>query len=449
MPYVTLDAGALLFKRPTINPLQEEQEKMTAAAIVEGYNLIGYNAVCVGSQDLIAGLPYLQALSKKAKFAWLSANLVKKKTNKPIFKRSISLKAGRVRIGVIGLTGPAILSVADDAIVQPWDQVLPPLLAKVTKRDDLIILLSNLPAADNQRIAETFSSIHLIVQSGATAGVISPEPVNNTVIVSSAPQGKQLGIMKINWQPSKRWGDQKAEVLAKKKASQKQLLWQLSKYQQDKDPETALRNRPDQLTAYRILLAREQKLRGEIDQLAKEIAKTPRKGEPSAYSNRFIDMETTLPDQPEVARVMNRLKAAINELGQRKAASTSPTDSPYLGFRACGKCHERQLAAWLQTRHAKAYTTLEQKKQQFNQNCLPCHVTGVPLAQAAEALSLQEDRRRVGCETCHGPGRRHRENPKANIMIKKPGSGVCQACHREPNDDNFDYDKEIKMVDHK
>ena len=423
---------------------------MTAAAIVEAYNLIGYDAVCVGRQDLIAGLPYLQALSKDSKFAWLSANLVNKSTKKPLFKASASVKLGSIKAGVIGLTGPAILSATEDAMILPWDQILPALVAKMAKTNDLLILLSNLPAPDNQRIAETYPTIHLILQSGASANAISPEPINNTIMVSTAPQGKQVGIMEINWQPSKRWGDSKTEILATKKGSLNRLLEELSNYQQDKDPETALKNQPEKLNAYHILLTQAQALRDEIDQLSKGIDKqAPANSEPSTYSNRFMAMEKEMPDHPEVARVVDKLDTAVNKLGQRQAASAvAQTNSPFLGFRGCGPCHASQLASWQQTKHAKAYMTLVNAKQQFNQSCLPCHVTGVAIPQAEEALSLPDDRLGVGCETCHGPGRRHSENPKTTPMTKKPATDICQSCHTPPHDKDFQYDERIKKVGH-
>lgn len=361
---------------------------MTAAAIVEAYNLIGYDAVCVGSQDLIAGLPYLKGLRKGAKFTWLSANLVSKKTKKQIFKSSISVKLGTIKAGVIGLTGAATLAASDDANILPWDQVLPALVDKMAKKNDLLILLSNLPPADNQRIAETMPGIHLIIQSGATANTISPQPINNTILASTAPQGKQVGIMEINWQPGGQWGSNL--------------------------------NKGDDQQAV-----------------------------PSTYRHRFLAMEKELPDHPEIASLVGELEAAVNLLGKRQAkAAIVRSNSPYLGFWGCAPCHASQMASWQQTRHAKAYVTLEKGKAQFNQDCLPCHVTGIATSQAAEALALPDDRRGVGCETCHGPGRLHSVSPKSNPMARKPGAEICQTCHSAPHDQNFQYDQRIKKVDH-
>lgn len=318
-PHLTLDGGNLLFKHDTINPKQEAQEKLTAETIVEAYNLIDYQAVAVGNKDLIAGTPYLQELAKKAKFAWVSANLVAKTSKKPLFKANATFKVGAIKVGVIGLTGQLPLAAADQADLLPWEEVLPRLVAKVAKRHQLVILLSNLPAAENQRIAEAYANIHLIIQSGAGSNSITPEPVNNTLLASTGPQGKQVGILTINWQPGKRWGDPRAALLAKKQGSLDRLLWQLDKFQQDKDPETALRNQPDQLKAYQILKTREQELRNDIERMTKEFSKAPpSKGEPSSFSNRFLAMEINLPDQTEIVHLTDRLDAAILQLNKQQ-----------------------------------------------------------------------------------------------------------------------------------
>lgn len=448
-PHLTLDAGNLLFKQATVNPSQAEQEKMAARALVEAYALSGYQAVAVGTLDLSAGLDFLRTVSTEAKFSWLSANLVDPATRKPIFQPSITLQAGAVKTVIIGLTGPANLAAGTAATILPWDQVLPALLDQAASQAALIILLSNLPVEDNQRIAETYDAIQLIIQSRPTdsSGPFEPVAINNTVLVSTAPQGKQVGIMEVNWQPSKRWGDPKDEALAKKKAALDSLLWQLSKYQRAGNSETALRDQPDQLKAYQLLREREQTLRHELDGLSKEISSAgAANSEPSSYRNRVMAMEDSLPGKPEIVALFDRLDRALNQLGQEKAKTVPVADSPYLGSQACGPCHADQLAAWQKTKHAKAYTTLVDKKQQFNTNCLPCHVTGVPLDKADEALAVPEHRRGVGCETCHGPGRSHVKDPRSATMVSKPEPALCRSCHAPPHDTTFDYERNSKLV---
>lgn len=423
---------------------------MTAAAIIKAYNLIGYDAVAVGSQDLIAGIPALKSLSKDSKFPWLSANLVNKVTKKPLFTASTSIKLGTIKVGIIGLTGPAILETSDNAVILPWDQVLPALLAKMTKKDNLLILLSNLPAADNKKIAESYANIHLIIQSGASSNTISPSPINNTIMLSTAPQGKQIGIMEINWQSSQRWEDANAVALAAKKASLERLDVQLRQYANRPETEGTLNSQAERLKVYNLLLAQKQNLQGEIDLMeTKASRQIPSDTKLSTYNNRFIAVAIDLPDYPEVSQVVTTLDNAISAIGQRQAESAATLkSSPYLGFLGCGSCHAKQLASWQQTQHAKAYRTLTAKQQQFNPNCLSCHVTGIATDRGEEALSIADDRRSVGCETCHGPGRSHSENPRAYPLPRRPSPELCRTCHSAPHDSNFDYDKRIKLIEH-
>lgn len=447
-PHLTLDAGNLLFKDSAITPSQTEQGKMAARAIVEAYGLSGYQAVAVGALDLSAGIGFLRTIANQAKFSWLSANLVETSTRKAIFPPSISLKVGEVKATVIGLTGPTPLAAEEQATLLPWDQVLPSLLDQAASTSDLTILLSNLPSAENQRIAETYSSIHLLIQSRPTDNSASFEPieVNNTVLASTMPQGKEIGVMGVIWQPSKRWGDSKPESLSKKKAALDSLLWQLGKYQRHENPETALRDQPEQLKAYHLLLERQGALQRDIEALTTEISGGRVTGEPSSYRNRFIVMEESLPGQPEIVALFDKLDRDLNKLGEEKAKTLTVRDSPYLGSQACAPCHAPQMAAWQQTKHAGAYATLLEKKQQFNTNCLPCHVTGVKLDAADEALSVPENRRGVGCETCHGPGLDHIKDPKRNALTSRPDSTLCQGCHAPPHDTTFDYERNSKLV---
>jgi hypothetical protein len=144
--------------------------------------------------------------------------------------------------------------------------------------------------------------------------------------------------------------------------------------------------------------------------------------------------------------LFEKLDSTINQLGQKKATTVALTDSSYVGSLACGPCHVDQMAAWQKTKHAGAYMTLADKKQQFNTNCLPCHVTGVSMEKADEALVVPEERRGVGCEACHGPGRNHVKNPKENPVVSNPEPALCRKCHAPPHDTTFDYERNSKMV---
>lgn len=445
-PHLTLDAGDLLFKPEAIRAGLATQDTMAAKTIVEAYSRMGYQAVAIGSHDLSGGIAFLRTLSQAATFTWLSANLVDQATRKPIFPASIRLKAGAIQAMVIGLTGPADLPAGEQATILPWDQVLPGLLKQAAEAADLVIVLSNLPAEENQRLAASTNSIHIIIESGSNTALISTEPVNNTVLLHTANLGQEIGIMEIHWQPGTPWGAPRAELLAKKKAALDGLQWQLSKYQKDPDPIAALQGQPERLKAYQLLLGKEKQLQGEIASLDREVATKGTVDEPSSFRNRVLTMVDTLPTKAEILALTDQLDRTINQLGEEQAKQPVKEDPRYLGAQACGPCHAAELAAWQGTKHAAAYTTLSDKKQQFNSNCLPCHVTGVTMDHRDDSLTVAANRRGVSCEACHGPGRRHSEDPTANPLIARPELSVCQGCHAPPHDISFDYEERIKRV---
>ena len=448
LPHVALDAGDLLFKQAALTPGQEEAERLTAAAIAQAYGRIGYQAVGVGGLDLAAGVDFLKELARRDGFAWLSANLVDKTSQKPVFLSNLSLTVGQARLTVIGLTGAANPPAPGLAIL-PWEKALPPLLAQASQAGEMVVLLSSLPEAENRKIAAAYRTLNLIIQSQAQADSIAEPGGNQAIITNVTPGGKDIGILKIDWHPGQGWGCPPAEQLAQAKAALDGVTWQLDKYRTNgQAPEAALAAKPERLAAYRELRARERGLRAEIERLGACSTTEGAEAGPSSYHNRFLALDGGLPEDPKIAAISTQLDRDLNELGRHQAesAASRPDDQDYLGPAACAPCHAEQAKAWGRTRHAQAYQTLDAKGQQFNLNCLPCHVTGVAMKQANLALSLPDKRRGVGCEACHGPGLRHGEDPKGNPLVKRPGPEVCAACHAPPHDDNFDYQSHVKLV---
>ena len=117
-------------------------------------------------------------------------------------------------------------------------------------------------------------------------------------------------------------------------------------------------------------------------------------------------------------------------LGYFDAASNQTT---------CGNCHIGQQSEWENTAHAGAYETLENDDhaQAF---CFSCHtvtergnaLTGEVGWDAVQDVAYHD----VQCESCHGPGLEHAENPDnadnvplASIKVAIDGENNCGECH--------------------
>jgi hypothetical protein len=128
--------------------------------------------------------------------------------------------------------------------------------------------------------------------------------------------------------------------------------------------------------------------------------------------------------------------------------AAAPSEPAYVGAARCARCHEDATVFWTQTRHARAYQTLVQVNKQFSLDCVRCHVTGWQqpggvcridrtAAGAPGFLGHGKGRQDVQCETCHGPGSEHANDPTGHIAAKVPVS-VCVRCHEAANSPHFD-----------
>ena len=105
---LVLDAGDLLFKKFT-NPIPENELKMMtekARLIIESFNLMGYNALGIGDDDLTLGKEFLLEISKKVNFPFLSSNIFDEASEKLLFQPYIIKQINGLRIGVFSLLSP-------------------------------------------------------------------------------------------------------------------------------------------------------------------------------------------------------------------------------------------------------------------------------------------------------------------------------------------------------
>jgi hypothetical protein len=424
VPSLTLDGGALLFDGVQLPAARVAQARATAEGIVKAYNLMGYDAAGVGRHDLAGGLSFLQELATRSDFAWLSANLVDHQ-RQPIFKSHISKKVGELTVAIIGLTAEEG-STLPGAMVLPWQEVLPLLVASLQDSTDFIILLADLPAGTLKAITTRLPGIKLVIQAEGHAAHLAPVAGGSALICRTASQGKYLGVLEIDWQRDTNWGRNRQELLLEKRRDFDQLSWQLRR-----QPASAELEKQRQL-------------------LTQEITALEKSGGNLSFDNRFLALAPTLPDDPAVLAVTENIRNETYKLGKKTAQDADndqqqpPASSPYVGWRVCGDCHPGQMKQWQQTRHAEAYRTLAAKKQQFNFDCLSCHITGYEKTALVSSADLQA----VGCESCHGAGRQHVNAPRQETIIRKPPAEICLRCHTPERDDSFDYRRDLPRAFH-
>jgi 2',3'-cyclic-nucleotide 2'-phosphodiesterase (5'-nucleotidase family) len=160
--------------------------------------------------------------------------------------------------------------------------------------------------------------------------------------------------------------------------------------------------------------------------------------------NRYVGLDADLPDDPQAAEVVT---AAHNEFtnAQKSSMDASPVpatptaapESPYVGASTCMNCHAAQYAVWEKSGHAHAMATLERKSQQFDNECVRCHVVGFNKGGFQSLISTPQ-LANVQCEACHGPGRAHVAAPAKGFGHMETPTG-CVQCHTQANSPDFNF----------
>ena len=145
-----MDAGNLFFDRDEIEAKQLELKQETARLIVDIYNNLKYDAYNVGGHDFALGLDFLKELQAKARFTFISANVVDTLTGKPVFEPYKIVKVGNKNFGIIGVTSVWNEKYRGVGIADPI-QTLNKYLPALRKKADYIIVLAALTAGDENK----------------------------------------------------------------------------------------------------------------------------------------------------------------------------------------------------------------------------------------------------------------------------------------------------------
>jgi 2',3'-cyclic-nucleotide 2'-phosphodiesterase (5'-nucleotidase family) len=188
-----VDAGNALWSEKPL--AQTTQGKV----IIEGMNLMGYDAMLIGDQDLRLGPEVLRQRIAEAEFPVLSANVALVESGELLAEPYTILQVGGRQVGIIGLTSDLAQWTLGEAgreyTILNANDVLPGYVAEVAKQTNIIVVLSNMGYDEDQRLSSLVPDIGLIV--GGYSSVELTEGWRNeqtgTVVVQAGNKGEGLG----------------------------------------------------------------------------------------------------------------------------------------------------------------------------------------------------------------------------------------------------------------
>lgn len=193
---LVLDAGDLFFKKFT-NPIPEnERNPMSekAGLILEGFNLMGYDALGIGDDDLTLGKDFLMEMSKKAQFPFLSSNIINEESGKLLFQPYLLKEIAGMKIGIFSLFSPDLFTGPIDLrkkglLFRDPVETAQAMVRELQPKTDLIILLSHLSYPKDVELAQNISGIHMIIGSHTGANLLYPPLIKNTYLLQTAAKG--------------------------------------------------------------------------------------------------------------------------------------------------------------------------------------------------------------------------------------------------------------------
>lgn len=402
-PVLLVDSGNILFKKDKKEKLRH-QDRVSAKAIQEMYRAMGYTAMAVGPRDLLDGVGgILEGLSSGT--PWVSANVFTT-DDSPLFPPWIIFEEDGLRIGVIGLTGPANRQHEAFHVV-PWRSVLPDIVERLSLSCDFLILLSNMDDDDNRALAAEFPEICLLISANTKKGNMVPTRDNRTLVTQTHTRGKYFGSVTIH-PDSPFW---EHPPLAENSSTANQPPAQSRRAESEEVPQNE-----------------------------------------EGFSYRFRSLTSRIPDSPAIREIISELKSNISSNNQQLQSlpSVRHMTNGLVGLSNCVECHKAQWDFWKQTRHAEAYITLVEKDQQYNLDCLPCHVTHQPGGTDGNSshylLNLPDDFRSVGCEMCHGSAASHATKSAGENSFPESPEKSCLICHTQDMDPSFSFQEKAVLV---
>ena len=205
------DAGDLLFKK-YLNPIPENEFAAMAGKahlMIESLNLMGYDAMGIGDDDLTLGKDFLLEISRKASFPFLCSNLLDEASGKNLFQTSLIKEINGLRIGLFSLLSPDFFTSSSDPrkkglIFRSPLETAQAMIGELKPKTDLIILLSHLGYAKDIEFAQRVQGINII--SGSHTGMNLPYPpvIKNIIILQTASRGMfggKLDLLFYNHEP--------------------------------------------------------------------------------------------------------------------------------------------------------------------------------------------------------------------------------------------------------
>jgi hypothetical protein len=168
-------------------------------------------------------------------------------------------------------------------------------------------------------------------------------------------------------------------------------------------------------------------------------------------SGQLIPLTENIPDDPEISALVAEFKHRVDDrvaetdtLSHQVTDNSQISNGEYVGAISCQGCHTWIYTKWQVTPHRNAFQTLYREKQVNNEKCVVCHSVGYGKG-GFTSVDDTPQLMNVQCESCHGKGAQHVDNPKIPMPLKITET-TCRECHCGEWEKGFDFSTAVKAV---
>jgi hypothetical protein len=381
-----------------------EQAKIKFDYAVKALKLLKYDALALAADDLKVGVAEAMGLfdnnlGEKTKI--VVANAHPEAVFEKLFRPSIVVQAGPMKLGITSVIDPAALESLSDAekdvtlkVKKAPDEVLPGILTELEAASDYQVLMVQGPPTLARRLGDAFPAFDVVVATSETADPLSHEPEllngGKTLLISIGRKGKYVGVVGFH-------------------------------------PREAVPVQFHLVTLNRRFDGAGAPMKALIEDEYRQTLKT----------------------------------AGVVENFERRPFVGGAPGATFVGAEKCKDCHPNTFDKWKnKTKHSKAFDALlgdPKPNSAFDAECVTCHTTGFEFISGWKSPKETPHLAGNQCENCHGPSSRHAadpDNPEFRKFIHLDGqqlnnTRLCYNCHDEDNSRDFELTKFYGEIVHK
>jgi hypothetical protein len=455
--HAMIDAGNWLFEERHIGESRVAQERRKADVLVAAYKKLGVVMTVPGPNDFAQGAEFYLEKVKAAGMEPVAANV---KIGGQALSGSKLLTVGALKLGVIGAADPALYEgIAGVEVVPAQEAIAAQIKALEVQGADALVLVMQGDLALTKGALEANPALDFGVVAHKPRETDQADPAGQGHTLELYDQGRYLGVLKL-WRAA--GSDTFVSAQVGSVAELETVGRQIKHVEESiaKLPPAAPGEEPPVLKSLRDRLVRLKARQEEIKAAKIEVPEGK-----SAFLWRSVAMRPGYAIDAQIEAERRAYNRELRQLAASLDVQVPPVkegEAFYVGAAQCATCHQEAAKVWHTTNHATAFDALVERDKDFDQSCVGCHVVGYErpggsvvgkwqYSAQLDGYKFDKDLRHVGCESCHGPGSQHMNQPigadgKPQHISRASSPEVCASCHVPEHSPRFVYDVYVQQI---